>query len=162
MCWCQQFLPHVKGPLFLTLGLDALLASRPVCGWEQNSPSLSFSRSLSVLVFLPLPYSVESRKQNEWVGTRMHHLSPARSTQPEVTEAWPPTTGLIVEILRLAHIQKERGSELVHFFMLKIVILLQVRCSHSNFGSQFLYFFWLILKYSLKKTYHGQIKSHYV
>lgn len=94
--------PHVKGPLFLTLWVWLPREpSRPDCSW-------SGTNSLSLTVFF-LPSSsppsplVLSRKQ-ERVGRPWNASShPAQSTKPEVTEAWPPTTGLIVEILRLTH-----------------------------------------------------------
>lgn len=158
MCWCQQFLPHVKGPLFLTLGLDAPLASRPECSWMRtNSPSLFLSLSLCLsLSSSPLL----SRKQKaERVGQYKNassHPCPVHPTggywgltANHWANCWDPEAS--------TH-SKERGSELVHFFMLCIGILLQVRCSHSNFGCQFLYFYWLILKYSLKKRIMDRLR----
>lgn len=68
---------------------------------EANKQPFSRCLSLSFILSSSIP-PLLCRKQNGWVGTGMHHLATAQSTRPEVTEAWPPTTGLIVEILKHA------------------------------------------------------------
>lgn len=109
------------------------VASRPDCSWKRtNSPSLTVSLSPSVPLLL-------CRKQNGWVVAGMHRLAPAQSTQPEVTEAWPPTRGLIVEILRLRLVNTLKAMRCRACSVLYIIILLPVGCSYVRFGHEFLY-----------------------
>lgn len=94
--------PRVKGPLFLTLwAWLSRYSLKTRLFLKANKLPFSLAVSLSLILSSSIP-PLLSRKQNGWVGTGMHHLTPAQSTQPEVTETRPPTTGLIVDILRFA------------------------------------------------------------
>ena len=85
-------------------------ASRPDCSWRRtNSPSLTVSLSLSLPLSLSRP--AESRTGGSLQECTISPL-PSPPSRPEVTEAWPPTTGLIVEILRLVHAQSNKVESL--------------------------------------------------
>lgn len=84
----SSLVPMLKALFFSRCGpgCPSSLKTRLFLNWNKQpfslylSLSLSFSLSSSIRLLL-------SRKQNGWVGTGMHHLTPAQSTQPEVTEA---------------------------------------------------------------------------
>lgn len=107
-CWCQQSRHHVKGPLFLTLW-----AWLPCCSLktrlflEANKQLFSHCLSLS----LSLSHPAESRTGGSLLECTISPL-PGPPSRPEVTEAWPPATGLIVEILRLVHAQSNKVESL--------------------------------------------------